>query len=532
MSFKIFLQNTINSNKLIIDLNEYPKAITENDQIDLLEFVKQNLHIGYVIFKPEHYQCSSKLKIEIENQLEKNNITHKNFIADKILCSLTRITFNWHGNPYSEEYNSDLKQDWKRLEAEGWKMEKEFKQSQGNSILFLNHRLRQAVVSFQGIKIAQKDFFDVNRVNQAMVDSMLDSALAIRILKETFELIGSLNYFISFTGYAFGSLLAEQSVLLSRKLKPELINVQCVTFDSPGSLELLAYVCRDFNISATLNDLKALNIVTYISTPNFVNSFGSHVGQIKYLYHNEEDLIELKTKMTAKYSLKYHMLSLCSLLCNNLNDLYTDLNDDSILVALLSDQDTSINVKEQNKKEITELTGEILKICPKYSYFFVTLVFNILSKTKSEPGKKFNSSDYKLFKILEKNEYEDVLCTENSNSIDYLLSELNSKDINQLIKPSEPELVSLLKQFSFLKTKFTIKYEKNEVIIQSVYNDLSVEEIKQIFHRLIYIEQILKSKSNLNFAFKNGMFSFVNFYRVLFSSLNFFMISCIFKSRN
>ena len=65
MSFKIFLQNTINSNKLIIDLNEYPKAITENDQIDLLEFVKQNLHIGYVIFKPEHYQCSSKLKIEI-----------------------------------------------------------------------------------------------------------------------------------------------------------------------------------------------------------------------------------------------------------------------------------------------------------------------------------------------------------------------------------------------------------------------------------------------------------------------------------
>lgn len=361
---------------------------------------------------------------------------------------------------------------------------------------------------------------------------MLDSALAIRILKETFELIGSLNYFISFTGYAFGSLLAEQSVLLSRKLKPELINVQCVTFDSPGSLELLAYVCRDFNISATLNDLKALNIVTYISTPNFVNSFGSHVGQIKYLYHNEEDLIELKTKMTAKYSLKYHMLSLCSLLCNNLNDLYTDLNDDSILVALLSDQDTSINVKEQNKKEITELTGEILKMCPKYSYFFVTLVFNILSKTKSEPGKKFNSSDYKLFKILEKNEYEDVLCTENLNSIDYLLSELNSKDINQLIKPSEPELVSLLKQFSFLKTKFTIKYEKNEVIIQSVYNDLSVEEIKQIFHRLIYIEQILKSKSNLNFAFKNGMFSFVNFYRVLFSSLNFFMISCIFKSRN
>ena len=502
--FKSFLQNIIISNKLIIDLNEYSKAITENDQIELLEFVQKNSHIGYVIFKSEDYQCPSKLKIEIENQLEKNNRNFKTFTADKTLCLLTKITFNWHGNPYSGDYNQKLKQDWQQLEKEGWLMQKEFKQSHGISILYVNHRLRQAVLSLQGIKLSQEDFFDGDRVNQAIVDSMLDSALAVRILNETIELIGNLNYFISFTGYAFGALFAEQSLLLSRKLKPELTNLQCVTFDSPGSLELLAYVCRDFNLSATLNDLKALNIVTYISSPNFVNSFGNHVGQIKYLYQNEADLNQLQTKMTQQHTLLYHLASLCSLLCNNLNDLCADLNDESFSVVLLADQNSGINIKEQNKKDLTELTKELIEMCPKYSYFFVTLVFNILSKTKSEPGKVFDERDYKLFTICEKNDFESVLCTEDDNSVDYLLNELNGKDIDQQINTSEPESISLLKQISLLKSKFKIKYENNEVIIQSIARDLSVEDIKQRYQRLKYIEEFLKPKSGFNLSSREG----------------------------
>ncbi len=507
MSFKRFLQNIITSHKFIIDLYEYSKSIAENDQIDLLEFVQQNNHIGYVIFKPEDYQCSSKIKTEIEQQLEKNNSNFRPFTSDKIICLLAKITFNWHGNPYSEEYNHKLKEDWRQLEKQGWVMEKEFRQSQGISILYVNHRYRQAVLSFQGIKITQEDFFDGDRVNQAIVDSMLDSALAIRVLNETIEFIGNLNYFISFTGYAFGALFAEQSLLLSRKLKPELTSIQCITFDSPGSLELLAYVCKDFNLSATLNDLKALNIVTYISSPNFVNSFGNHVGQIKYLYKHEDDLIELQTQMTQNNTLFYHISSLCSLLCNNLNDLCTDLNDESSLVVLLTDQKSDISIKEKNKKDLTELTKELLEMCPKYSYFFVTLVFNILSKTKSEPEKVFNARDYKLFIICENNEHESVLSTENKYSIDHLLNELNDSDIDLQIKSCQPELISLLKQISLLKSKFKVKYENNQVIIQLITNDLSVEDIKRRYQCLTHIEQFLKSKTNFNFSATNGKIS-------------------------
>ena len=208
--------------------------------------------------------------------------------------------------------------------------------------------------------------------------------------------------------------------------------------------------------------------------------------------------------MTQQHTLLYHLASLCSLLCNNLNDLCADLNDESFSVVLLADQNSGINIKEQNKKDLTELTKELIEICPKYSYFFVTLVFNILSKTKSEPGKVFDERDYKLFSICEKNDFESVLCTEDDNSVDYLLNELNGKDIDQQINTSEPESISLLKQISLLKSKFKIKYENNEVIIQSIARDLSVEDIKQRYQRLKYIEKFLKPKSDFNFSCREG----------------------------
>ena len=62
MSFKSFLQN---SRFIIcahyINLQKYSKEITENNLIELLEFIKQN-NIGYVTFKPELLQSSSRLK--------------------------------------------------------------------------------------------------------------------------------------------------------------------------------------------------------------------------------------------------------------------------------------------------------------------------------------------------------------------------------------------------------------------------------------------------------------------------------------
>ena len=98
MSFKNFLQRIISENKFVIDLKEYLKEVNENDLVDLLNVVKENSHIGYVVFKPEHYQSQSTLKQlrgDIEKQLVQNNKDYKTFTQDKTICLLAKITYNW-----------------------------------------------------------------------------------------------------------------------------------------------------------------------------------------------------------------------------------------------------------------------------------------------------------------------------------------------------------------------------------------------------------------------------------------------------
>ena len=494
MSFENFLQNHITDSKFIIDLKEYSKEVTQTDLCYLLNFVTENLYISYVIFKPEHYNKNfnyAQQKEDIEQQVEKNNRKSKKFTDDKTLCQITKIAFNWYGNTYPSSFYSAMKKEWAQLEEKGWEMEKNFEQSQKIAILFVNRKLKQAVLSFQGINIDIEHFIDEDLRNQAVVDSMLDSVIAISILNETIDLIGT-NYFLSFTGYSFGALYAEQSVLLSRKLKPELINIQAITFDSPGSLELLAYVCRDFNLSSTLDDLKALNIVTYISSPNFVNSFGTHVGQIKYLFKYKNDLEKIEKEIKREDLLDYHFRSLASLLGNNLNEILYNFND-KYSVAYLTDQNSNIRVKEKHKNQFTELTKKIIQKHSKNAYIFLTLIINILENTINFPLKYFDPTNYKRFKICD--ELKEILCIENSDSIDYLLKELRDKDIFSLSKKSDPQFKSLFEQMNWIKLSYRIRNENNETTINSEVKGLTVEEIKRIYQHLLNIQLNLQSKN-------------------------------------
>jgi hypothetical protein len=326
---------------------------------------------------------------------------------------------------------------------------------------------------------------------------MLDSVMAINILNETIDLVG--NYFLSFTGYSYGALYAEQSVLLSRKLKPELINIQAITFDSPGSLELMAYVCRDFNLSTTLNDLKSLNIVTYLSSPNFVNSFGTHVGQIKYLYKNKDDLEKIDKEIKREDLLDYYFRSIGSLLGNGLNEILYNFNDE-YSVAYLTDQNSSIRIKENHKKEFSDLTKKIIQNQPKHSYIFLTLIINTLDNIKNFPITDFDVSNYKCFKVC--NQFEEVFCSENIDSIDSSLKELREKDLHELSKKSEPEFKSLLNQMNWIQLAYKIEKKNNETVIVSMIDGLTIVEIKRTYEHLLIIEQYLNLKK---YASKQGL---------------------------
>jgi hypothetical protein len=113
--------------------------------------------------------------------------------------------------------------------------------------------------------------------------------------RECVELSNKQGYSLSFTGYSFGAWLAEQSVFFCHK-EFKKRDVRAVTFESPGSKEYLDILNKSNIYSRETNfDLKDLDIVTYLTEPNFVNTCNSHVGKVYRFYLNSEKEDEKET---------------------------------------------------------------------------------------------------------------------------------------------------------------------------------------------------------------------------------------------
>ena len=80
------------------------------------------------------------------------------------------------------------------------------------------------------------------------------------------------DYSLSFTGHSLGSWLAELSVLYCHKFL-DFKRVKAVTFDGPGSNEMMEKLCKN---KIEKFDFENLNIVAYLSKPNLVNCTNSH----------------------------------------------------------------------------------------------------------------------------------------------------------------------------------------------------------------------------------------------------------------
>ncbi len=106
---------------------------------------------------------TSEIRKQIDNQLVENNIKFKSFTEDSVICLLTNLTFNSDLNNFEDNVikhqNDDyflnhlrkINQKWIILKKEGWILEKKYKLSENDAYLFINDRLKQAVVSFVSI---------------------------------------------------------------------------------------------------------------------------------------------------------------------------------------------------------------------------------------------------------------------------------------------------------------------------------------------------------------------------------------------
>jgi len=301
------VETQMNKNETVCDLSRV--SLDE----EILEFIEDHLkncpNIGYIKFNPNQERTqdiNSKLE-SIETQLIRNNNEYQPFANDYIHCLLCSHCYEIELTPNELELLKDnkllkdkqffqetkytvLKNEWK---VKRLKIGKGFK-----NILYINNRRRQLVLAFQGVKLRVNDFFtnDDQIIDSAIYSMIANKEIApqtescFEITQQAIDICKKHEYSLSFTGYSFGAWLAEQAVYFSIK-DFKFTNVKAVTFQSPGSFDYLSKL----NESNVLNlerkiDLCDLNIVTYLSEPNFVNTCNQHGGQVYLIYTNTDHL--------------------------------------------------------------------------------------------------------------------------------------------------------------------------------------------------------------------------------------------------
>ncbi len=89
------------------------------------------------------------------------------------------------------------------------------------------------------------------------------------------------GYNFSITGHSLGAWLAELSLYFS--IYDFKQPAKAVTFDSPGSIVMEDLAPNVFNRTSE-REIKDLDITTYLSAPNFVNTCKKHVGKVYRIY--------------------------------------------------------------------------------------------------------------------------------------------------------------------------------------------------------------------------------------------------------
>ena len=170
---------------------------------------------------------------------------------------------------------------------EGWEI-RECPEGQLDSgyvgAIFVHEARKQIVIAHAGtLPTRVKTFLaDARGVVGAGADPLLLDALMRTHGKKQIilkQLVGKEGYRLSFTGHSLGGFLAEMSVYAChRGFGLHYPEASAVVFDSPGSLEVMQ--AWESHIGQHQINLKQLNIIAFLSSPNLVNTANSHPGTV------------------------------------------------------------------------------------------------------------------------------------------------------------------------------------------------------------------------------------------------------------
>jgi tetratricopeptide (TPR) repeat protein len=294
-----------------IDLRD--KVVNAAELKEVHEKVKLG-RIGHIYWGAVPQELTG-LKKEIDNLIIQNNKDYKRYASDFIHGLLaahvyTNVVENENVS-FSEE---DEKYQYNRY-LEHWKVYKVYNYMGAGGyygVLYVNDKDKQLLLAHRGTIINWQDLLKTETALKADIrgilggDIIVQQAAAYKATKLAIIDASDRNYNFSITGHSLGAWLAELSLFFIFRDFVE-IKAKAVTFDSPGSVMHVEQFKSNIINNTTDFDISSLDITTYLSPPNFVNSCNKHIGRVYQIFPERDIPNSVASALTWYQRLKSYL---------------------------------------------------------------------------------------------------------------------------------------------------------------------------------------------------------------------------------
>ena len=516
---------------------------------DLWQEVEGSSIIGHIRWGglPEE---AKELKEKIENKIIQNNKQYNRYPTDFIHALLSARIYTDHEENTEVRFDDKDENGIYNKYLQDWETHKIYKYPEAGGYYgatYINRKDQQLVLAHRGTTLKWFDLIDKDSPTKTDLKGILGGAIvaqqvaAYRAVKQAITDAKDLHYNLSVTGHSLGGWLAELSLYFCYR-DFDCPNVKAVTFDSPGSVMHMEQLKSNIINHTTELDIENLDIVTYLSTPNFVNSCNKHVGRV-YRIFSEISKPEPIKKIIGWSNWFGEIFSwnkrednslaaLWSIFGHSLNPLLASFNPESgkpLRYQEILDWPVIKYTPREKKGEnlITvwidsvhhllspkELIGLQSSITDSTVVTLVTVLgeiidgrldqkqyLNYFKYIEQDNNEESAKEGYQVKEKLSENEqfsltyeghyrtgalnlFEDVLVTDNKGSADWYLKELKKKSLDQL----DEELSR--KQLSELKDQYTI-IPNNKNLISS--DTTKIDSLREWILRLVSVNPEIRT---------------------------------------
>lgn len=210
------------------------------------------------------------------------------------------------------------------LESKGWEtmhfVSHEDSESNYQGIVFVHKGNAEVVIAHRGtaISFAGQDVggavADLQAVVRNKIHPQVTECLDKTLTKEIKDYLLKEGYYLTFTGHSLGGFLATLSLYFCQRkdLGYSFPASRAVVFDPAGSQDIIEILEPHSNAGIGLGQegISRLDIMHFLSYPNYVNSFRPHAGGTKYFISSSKvnDLLRESENHPIDYLVNSHIL--------------------------------------------------------------------------------------------------------------------------------------------------------------------------------------------------------------------------------